>query len=261
VVESSKKISILLASDYPILSDSLASIFKGTRDLKLVGCALTVEDLILQMNKFRPQVLLVDISIACEKFSTLLSQITDRDTKILVINQDLSPNETIDALRHGAHGVIGRKTTPDLLCRCVRAVASGDIWVGRGVTKELVQFLRTRNSGKESGQFGIGNTENTVGASSPGSVEKRFGLTRRELQVINALVEAQTNKDIAVTFGISEYTVKHHLTNIFDKLGVYNRVELALFAINHQICSSGNGHMDSAEPGKTPALAAENKSR
>ena len=63
----------------------------------------------------------------------------------------------------------------------------------------------------------------------------RFGLTPREMQIIGALVDGQTNKDIGVTFGISEYTVKHHLTNVFDKLGVYNRVELVLFAISHHL--------------------------
>jgi DNA-binding NarL/FixJ family response regulator len=61
-------------------------------------------------------------------------------------------------------------------------------------------------------------------------------LTPRELQVIGALSDGQTNKDIGSTFGISEYTVKHHLTNVYDKLGVYNRVELVLFAINHHLC-------------------------
>src|SRR5437773_5822428 len=66
----------------------------------------------------------------------------------------------------------------------------------------------------------------------------RLGLTRREMQVIGALVDGQTNKDIAATFNISEYTVKHHLTNIYDKLGVYNRVELVLFAINRGLCVS-----------------------
>jgi DNA-binding NarL/FixJ family response regulator len=110
----------------------------------------------------------------------------------------------------------------------------------------------------ESVRPGGPQAEITTVASSTASAEK-FGLTKRELQIVNALVEAQTNKDIAETFGISEYTVKHHLTNIFDKLGVYNRVELALFAINHQICGSVLGHAYSAMPG-TPAAVAGGKS-
>ena len=66
---------------------------------------------------------------------------------------------------------------------------------------------------------------------------KGLGLTRRELEVIEAVVGGRVNKDIAQTFKISEYTVKHHLTRIFDKLGVVNRVELAMFAVNHDLLS------------------------
>jgi two-component system, NarL family, nitrate/nitrite response regulator NarL len=261
MVEAPKKISILLASDFSILSDSLISIFKSTKDLKLIGCVNTAEDLTLQISKFRPNVLLLDISISTDKFSSLMTQISEGEAKILVINQDLSLTQTIEALRYGAHGVIGRKTPPELLCRCVRAVASGDIWVGRGVTTELVQFLRGRNTNQYTGPLKGIDSENQVSTGSAGSPESRFGLTKREMQIVNALVEAQTNKDIAETFGISEYTVKHHLTNIFDKLGVYNRVELALFAINHQLCPSGAGHAFSVEPGPPTVLASNGKSK
>jgi DNA-binding NarL/FixJ family response regulator len=119
-------------------------------------------------------------------------------------------------------------------------VAAGDIWVGRGVTSELVQFLRVQNSANDNG---TPRTPDTETPQAPAAMpENRFGLTKRELQIVNALVEAQTNKDIAETCRISEFTVKHHLTNIFDKLGVYNRVELALFAIHHQLCPSGVRH-------------------
>ena len=133
--------------------------------------------------------------------------------------------------------MIGRKTTAAILCKSVRTVICGDIWVEREVTTELVNFLRIRNSPSEN----IPLTPKSVQAPIPVSTEpeeNRFSLTKREMQIINALVEAQTNRDIAETFGISEYTVKHHLTSIFDKLGVYNRVELALFAINHKLCSA-----------------------
>lgn len=261
MIETPKKISILLASDFSILSDSLISIFKGTKDLKLVGCANTAEELTLQMAKFRPQVLLVDITITSDKFAPLMTQISSGDAKILVINQDLTPTQTIEALRYGAHGVIGRRTPPELLCRCVRSVASGDIWVGRGVTTELVQFLRGRGTQQDSAVSRNGDSENPTSTSPSGSADTRFGLTKRELQIVDALVQAQTNKDIAETFGISEYTVKHHLTNIFDKLGVYNRVELALFAINHQLCPSATTQGHPTEPALMPVLASNGKSK
>jgi DNA-binding NarL/FixJ family response regulator len=227
----------------------------------LVGCANSAEELTTQIAKFHPQVLLVDIAITSDKFAPFMTQISSGDAKILVINQDLTPTQTIEALRYGAHGVIGRRTPPELLCRCVRSVASGDIWVGRGVTTELVQFLRGRGPQQDPGAVKNGDSENPASISSSGSAETRFGLTKRELQIVDALVQAQTNKDIAETFGISEYTVKHHLTNIFDKLGVYNRVELALFAINHQLCPSAAMPAQSAEPALMPVLASNGKSK
>jgi DNA-binding NarL/FixJ family response regulator len=262
MIEAPKKISILLASDFSILSDSLNAIFKSTKDLKLVGCANSAEELSMQFEKFRPQVLLVDIAITSDKFAPFMTQISNGDTKILVINQDLTPTQTIEALRYGAHGVIGRRTPPELLCRCVRSVAAGDIWVGRGVTTELVQFLRGgRGTQQDSTSLKNGDSDNPAATASTGSAETRFGLTKRELQIVDALVQAQTNKDIAETFGISEYTVKHHLTNIFDKLGVYNRVELALFAINHQLCPSATTtpQAQTAEPALMPVVANNGK--
>jgi len=233
----SARISVLLASDFPILSESLLSIFKSTQDIDLVGCAGSEEELVKQMEKFHPDVVLVDISITCGKFSTLLSRIRRFQSKILVINQDLSPAQTIDALRCGADGVIGRKTTATMLCKSVRTVISGDIWIEREVTTELVNFLRLRNAPVQNVEASP-KPELTSVPAPMNSEENRFSLTKRELQIVNAVVEAQTNRDIAETFGISEYTVKHHLTSVFDKLGVYNRVELALFAINHKLCAA-----------------------
>lgn len=230
----SRKISILLASDFPILSESLVSIFKKTEDLQLVGCADTAERLLALAEEFRPEVVLLDVSITSDTFLNLLTRVSEENIKVLVINQDLNAAETIDALRHGAHGVIGKRTTPDLLCKSVRTVIAGDIWVGRHVTQELVRFLRHRPKPSEIARSAA-ETSNAVAQSTD---EPKFGLTKREMQIVKALVEGQTNKDIASTFGISEYTVKHHLTNVFDKLGVYNRVELVLFAINHQLCPS-----------------------
>src|SRR4249920_629808 len=169
MVETPKKISILLASDFSILSDSLLSIFKATKDLKLVGCANTQEELMQQIDKFHPQVLLVDITITSEKFAPFMTQISTGDAKILVINQDLTPTQTIEALRYGAHGVIGRRTPPELLIRCVRAVASGDIWVGRGVTTELVQYLRGQGTPQDSNPSKNGESDSASNGASGSS--------------------------------------------------------------------------------------------
>jgi DNA-binding NarL/FixJ family response regulator len=100
-----------------------------------------------------------------------------------------------------------------LLYKAIRAVAAGEYWIERGSVGDVIQQLRQRTSER-------------TGAA-------KFGLTRRELQIIAAIVAGCTNRDISEQFSVSADTVKHHVSNVFDKLGVSNRVELALFAIDH----------------------------
>jgi DNA-binding NarL/FixJ family response regulator len=92
---------------------------------------------------------------------------------------------------------------------------AGEFWISRSIVADLLQVLRAN-------QHFAGDSESSA-------------LTRRELDIIAAVVEGQVNRDIAQTFQISEYTVKHHLTRIFEKLGVSNRVELAMYAVNHDL--------------------------
>jgi DNA-binding NarL/FixJ family response regulator len=102
--------------------------------------------------------------------------------------------------------------------KSIRAVMNGEYWVGRESVSNLVQYLRSM-----------------VEASSNEPRKKNYGLTPRELEVVSAVVAGYANKEIAQHFKISEDTVKHHLSNIFDKVGVSTRLELALFAVNQSL--------------------------
>ena len=103
------------------------------------------------------------------------------------------------------------------LSACIRAVMQGQYWLEGRPVQNLVQVLHD------------------LAAQTAPPSRKTFGLTARELEVVTLITEGSTNKHIAMTFGISEETVKRHLTNIFNKLGVGNRLELALFALNHNL--------------------------
>jgi DNA-binding NarL/FixJ family response regulator len=96
---------------------------------------------------------------------------------------------------------------------------AGQFWVGETVVTDLAQFLRSLSPADDR------------------SSRKLYGLTPREVEVVTSIASGFSNREIADKFSISEQTVKHHLRNIFDKLGVSNRLELALFAINHRIIS------------------------
>src|SRR5205823_10404522 len=102
-----------------------------------------------------------------------------------------------------------------LLVKSIHCVIDGEYWVGRNNVSGLVQALQSAVSPP---------IEDPV---------KKLGLTAREMEMVSAIVDGFTNKEMAQKFAISEQTVKHHLSRIFDKVGVSNRLELALFSLNH----------------------------
>jgi two-component system nitrate/nitrite response regulator NarL len=230
---------ILLASDFPILRDSLKVHFEKASELELVACANAQEEVIPLVDSCKPELVLLDLNIDLDDLCSLLDKIHEKsEARSLIMSDDLESHRVMKLLRHGANGVVTRRTSPELFTKSITTVLAGHFWVSRAMITDFVHQIR-KNAGAEvqkpsvshAGKVGVAVP--TANANSPRMEEAGFGLTRREAQIIGALIDGQTNKDIARTFGISECTVKHHLTNVYDKLGVYNRVELVLFAMNH----------------------------
>ena len=137
-----------------------------------------------------------------------------------MLTADADDSDVVEALQLGARGVVLKHSPPDMLFKSIRSVVAGEYWVGRERVADLVEMMRRRQAASE------------VSARNP-----TLGLTPRELQMVAAVVDGCSNGDIACKFSISPKTVKHHLTNIFDKLGVSNRLALALFAVHHRFDS------------------------
>jgi DNA-binding NarL/FixJ family response regulator len=137
---------------------------------------------------------------------------------IIILAAEVDTSAMVQAIQWGARAVVLKHSASDVLFECMRTVLAGRYWVGNENVSGLMEALRSL-------------------LPPPNAEEKpkTFGLTRRELEVISAVVAGYTNKDMADKFSISEHTVKNHLTNIFDKLGLSNRLELVLFAIEHQL--------------------------
>jgi len=131
-------------------------------------------------------------------------------------------------LRAGARGYVLKESAEGELIAAIRAVMAGEYWVGPSRVSDLATALR--------------------GLADPpsGIARKQFGLTPRELEIIGVILGGFSNNEIALRFSISEKTVKHHLTNIFDKLGVSNRLELALFALHHKLAVEPAAEMATA---------------
>ena len=251
-VTSNSSGPVILASDFPIFRDSLKTYLKQETDIDIVGCANSEQEVIPLLQSLQPKLVVLDLNLEWEALCALLHQIhTTSSVRSLVMSDALDSSRVTQLILHGAHGVVPSRTTRELLAKSIHTVLAGSFWVSRATVTDFVALIRESASGM---RVKMADAKIEPGDIATGSAQikseaeiARLGLTRREIQVIGALVDGQTNKDIASTFGISEYTVKHHLTNIYDKLGVYNRVELVLFAINRGLCISPAAVVTSAQ--------------
>src|SRR5881392_1756952 len=234
---------IILASDFPVFRDNLKAYLEQETDIEIIGCASSEREVIRLLQSSEPKLVVLDLKLEWEALCALLHQIhTTCSVRSLVMADGLDSSRVTQLILQGAHGVVPSCTTRELLTKSIHTVLAGGFWVSRATVTDFVALMRESASGMR-----VKMTDAKIEPAdiAPGSAQiksdaevARLGLTRREMQVIGALVDGQTNKDIAATFNISEYTVKHHLTNIYDKLGVYNRVELVLVAINRGLCVS-----------------------
>jgi DNA-binding NarL/FixJ family response regulator len=142
--------------------------------------------------------------------------------RIVVLTSSVEKSVIVEALQLGAHGVVQKGSSPRVLMESIRRVIDGQYWLGPEGLAFIVDALRElapRGSGAHS--------------------LKDYGLTPRESALITRVVAGLSNRDLGREFSISERTVKHHLTNIYEKLGISSRLELAVFTLNHHLSAPG----------------------
>lgn len=211
---------IVIADDHPIFRDGLKRLLESEREFKVVGEACDGIDAVTLVQQLKPDVLLLDLAMPRRAGLDALREMGNEPVspRVILLTAAAEKHQIVEALQLGARGVVLKDSATQILLKSIRAVMSGEYWVGRESVSNLVQYLR-----------------NLVDSSVNDPRKKKYGLTPRELEVISAVVAGFANKEIAQHFKISEDTVKHHLSNIFDKLGVSTRLELALFAVNQAL--------------------------
>ena len=189
-----------------------------------MGEAADGSEAVTQTRQLAPDILLLDLAMPRVPGMDVLRELSATEdelkTKIIVLTAAVERIQIVQALQMGARGVVMKEAATQLLMKAIRTVMGGQYWIGREGVGDIVDFMRTNPSGEKT--------------------PRNFGLTKREMDILTTIVAGLSNKEIARRFALSEDTVKHHLTNIFDKVGVASRLELALFAINNHLTDQQN---------------------
>lgn len=210
-------IRILIIDPYPLFRDGVSRILDGEPGFSVAGSAATIAEGRQLVRELLPDVLIFEWNLPDGSGLTLLRDL-ERDgarARTVLLTTGIGREDMALALMAGLSGLVLKQSATPLLFKCLRSVIAGEYWLGHDRLPDLVESMR---------QFAGMRT------SPP-----RETLTPREIHVIAGVVAGSTNRDISSQLGMSEQTVKNHLSHIFDKVGVSNRLELALFAIHHRL--------------------------
>jgi len=214
-----QKIRVVLVDDHPIVREGLRKLLELEDDIAVVGEAENGRQALDIIEETNPDVLLLDLKMPGMDGITALQtlQHSPRKTRIIILTASEDKNEWVQAMKLGCSGIVVKQTQPDLIVKSIRKVHSGEIWLDSHTTAAVMrQFASPQDLASGNGKGG----------------RERSPLSAREREIVALVAQGYKNKEMAEKMFISEQTVKNHLHNIFDKLGVSDRLELALYAIH-----------------------------
>jgi DNA-binding NarL/FixJ family response regulator len=204
-------IRLILADDHPIVLDGLVQLFRVEPDFEVVARCRDGEEALREVRAHRPDVLVLDVRMPRLDGLEVLRMVRQEElgTRVVLLTAAVEEEQLVEALRLGVGGVVLKEMAPHLLLEAVREVHGGGSWLDKGSVSRIVTKLLHQDEGrKEAAQL----------------------LTPRELEIVRMVARGLRNRAIAEQLLISEGTVKIHLHNIYQKLAVDGRLELAVYA-------------------------------
>jgi len=208
-------IRVILADSQSLYRVGIRKIFGSEDGIQLVAQPETLGHTLEAVVKFPADVLLFEAALS-EEPAEAVAQVLERVPGlkvVLLIDQPLREEETVEFVRRGVRGIVSRSVPPELLVRCVRKVAAGEPWLDKRSVHWLAQAYRvqTRGSGPHS----------------------RMRLSEKEQTIVTLVTDGRRNKEIARELGTTEQVVKNYLRRIYERFGVADRLELAIYSLQH----------------------------
>ena len=210
-------VRVILADTQAIFRAGLRKVFALEDDIRVVGQAETLAQTQSAVAKFSADVLIFEAALTpnpVEAVANLLRQ-TPR-LLIVVVTPGADQDLTLELFRRGAHGIVSREVEPELLVECLRKVVAGQTWLDSQGVRWVMDAYRNQNN-------------------RPTGSRPKVQLTPKEMLIVSCVTQGMKNKEIALRVGTTEQVVKNYLRKVYDKLGVADRLELALYCLNHHV--------------------------
>ncbi len=231
-------IRILIVDDSSLLRDGLSNLLAVQPDFDVippVDGALAAADVV---RKVRPDIVLMGWPASSQGSQKVFGAIQDvkAHTRVIMLTNDDLKEDFVEAVKQGCCGIVPKNTSTELLLKSIRKVNAGEFWLDRMTTADVIRQLARKSP--------AGAPAAPVPAPAPvaqqpsvrlGVRDQAGALSNREREIVILVAQGFKNKEMAERMFISEQTVKNHLHNIFDKLGVSDRLELALYAVHHNL--------------------------
>src|SRR5277367_3950397 len=232
-------IRVIVADTQAIFRAGLRKIFALEDDIRVVGQAESLDQTVAAIQKFSSDIVIFEAALSpnpADAVSDLLRQ--NAGCRLVVVLQEPDQEMTLELFRRGAHSVVSREVEPEMLVECLRKVAQGEPWLESRSVAWVLQAYRSQGL-------------------RPAGSRPKVSLTPKESLIVSCVTQGMKNKEIALRVGTTEQVVKNYLRKVYDKLGVADRLELALYCLNHRVVE-GAGQANAVVPALPPSVQPPN---
>jgi DNA-binding NarL/FixJ family response regulator len=208
---------VIVADTQAIFRAGLRKILALEDDIRVVGQAETLSQTQSAVAKFSADILIFEAAVTPNPVDAVVELMRQNSRlKVVVVTPSADEEMTLELFRRGAHGIVSREVEPELLVECLRKVAAGEFWLTSQGVRWVLDAYRNQSN-------------------RPAGARPKVQLTPKEALIVSCVTQGMKNKEIALRVGTTEQVVKNYLRKVYDKLGVADRLELALYCLNHHV--------------------------